>query len=75
MKRALRLSVTAILAMALLLTALGRIAPTSALAATTYQLSGRVTDQSGNGLSGTTVAALDPTTSNTVASTTSDAKC
>ncbi len=45
--------------------------PAPALAAT-YQLSGKVTDQSGNPIPGTTVAVIDPSTSTTVASATTD---
>lgn len=47
--------------------------PTSAdsqLMATTFQLSGHVTDQSGNPLSDVTVAVIDPASSSTVASAT-----
>ncbi len=45
--------------------------PSPALAAT-YQLSGKVTDQSSNPIVGTTIAVIEPSTSATVASTTTD---
>ena len=43
------------------------------VAAATFQLSGRVSDQAGNPLAGATVEVINPTTGGTVASTTTNA--
>ena len=65
-------SIRVVTALLLALTLSGvSLLPSPALAAT-YQLSGKVTDQSSNPIVGATVAVIDPSTSATVASTTTD---
>ena len=65
-------SIRVVTALLLALTLSGvSLLPSPALAAT-YQLSGKVTDQSGNPIVGATVAVIDPSTSATVASTSTD---
>ncbi len=63
-----RLAATLVLVAALLLQSVGLV-----VASATFQLSGRVTDQSGNALAGATVEVINPVTSGAVASTTTNA--
>lgn len=67
-----KLTTVRILVAVLLLLSIGGATATRAVGATTYQVSGKVTDQSANPIVGATVAAIDPASSTTVASTTTD---